>query len=82
MANKVSEQNTDSEHESLPAISKVRLENISLDWDGIQFEKLIKSKRGRSSMKGTLTKVQNKIKGLILNPQYLIGSLLKVSTSG
>lgn len=76
MADKVSEQNTASEHESLLAISKVRLENIILDWDGIQFEKLIKSKRG------TLTKVQNKIKGLILNPQYLIGFLMKVSTSG
>ena len=67
LADKESEQNTDSEHESPPAISRVRSENITLDWDGIRSEKLLQLKRSRSSKKGILTRVQNEIKGLMTN---------------
>ena len=67
MAHKGSKQNTDSEHESPPTISRVRLENIILDWDGIRSKKILRLKRRRSSKKGALTKVQNEIKGLMLN---------------
>ena len=67
MAEKESEQNTDSEHESPPISSRVRLQNITLDWDGIQSEKLLQLKRSRSSKKGTLTRVQNEIKELMLS---------------
>ena len=67
MADKESEQNTDSEHESPPAISRVRSENITLDWDGIRSEKLLHLKRSRSSNKGILTRVQNEIKELMTN---------------
>jgi len=35
MADKESEQNKDSEHESPPTISRVKLENVTLDWDGV-----------------------------------------------
>jgi len=66
MADKESEQTTDGEHESLPTISRVRLENVTLDWDGVRSEKLRQLKRSRSS-KGILTKAQNEIKGLMLN---------------
>ena len=62
------EENTaDSEHESFPTISRVRLENVTLDCDGIRSEKLLQLKRSRSSKKGKLTKAQNEIKGLMLN---------------
>ena len=67
MADRGSEENTDSEHESSPTISRVRLENITLDWDGIRSEKLLRLKRRRSSKKGVLTRVKNEIKGLMLN---------------
>ena len=67
MAEKKSEQNTDSEHESPPISSRVRLQNITLDWDGIRSEKLLQLKRSRSSKKGILTRVQNEIKELMLN---------------
>ena len=67
MADKESEPNTDSEHESPPAISRVRSENITLDWDGIRSEKLLQLKRSRSSKQGILTRVQNEIKGLMPN---------------
>ena len=67
MTEKESEQNTDSEHESPPISSRVRLQNITLDWDGIQSEKLLQLKRSRSSKKGTLTRVQNEIKELMLS---------------
>ena len=68
MAEKESEENTaDSEHEPLLTISRVRLENVTFDWDGIRSEKLLQLKRSRSSKKGMLTEAQNKIKGLMLN---------------
>jgi len=54
-------------HKSLPTIRRVRLENLTLDWDGIQSEKLLRLKRRRRAKKGILTKAQNKIKGLMLN---------------
>jgi len=53
MADKESEQNTDSEHES-PSNSRVRIENVTLDQDGIRSEKLL----------------QKEIKGLMLNSNY------------
>ena len=67
MADKESEQTTDGEHESLRTISRVRLENVTLDWDGVRSEKLLQLKRSRSSKKGILIKAQNEIKGLMLN---------------
>ena len=67
MAEKESEQNIDSEHESPPISSRVRLQNITLDWDGIRSEKLLQLKRSRSSKKGILTRIQNEIKELMLN---------------
>ena len=67
MANRGSEENTDSEHESPPTISRVRLQNITLDRDGIRSKKLLRLKRKRSSKMGILTRVQNEIKGLMLN---------------
>lgn len=67
MADKGSEQTTDSEHESPPTVSRVRLENVTLDWDGVRSEKLLQLKRSRSAKKGILTKAQNEIKGLMLN---------------
>ena len=67
MSNKESEQNFDSEYGSLPAISRVRQENITLDWEGVRSEKLLQLKRSRSSKKGILTKTQNEIQRLMLN---------------
>ena len=67
MANRGIQENTDGEHESPPTISRVRLENITLDWDGIRSENLPRLKKRRSSKKGILTRVQNEIKGLMLN---------------
>jgi len=67
MANKGIEENTDGEHESPSTSSRVRLENITLDWDGIRSENLLRLKKRRSSKKGILTRVQNEIKGLMLN---------------
>ena len=67
MADKESEQNTDSEQQSPPTVSRVRLQNVTLDWVGIRSEKLLQLKRRRSSKKGILTKAQNEIKGLMLN---------------
>ena len=68
MADKESEQNTDSEHESPPTIStRARLQNVTLDWDGVRSEKLLQLKRSRSAKKGILTKAQNEIKELMLN---------------
>ena len=67
MANKESEQNTDSERELLPTNSRVRVENFTLGWDGVQSEKLLQLKRSRSSKKGILTKAQKEIKGFMLN---------------
>jgi len=70
MADKESEQNTDSEHESPPSNLRVRTENVTLDSDGVRSEKLPQLKRSRSAKKGILTKAQNEIKGLILNSNY------------
>ena len=39
MADKESEQNTDSECESLPTNSRVRVENFTLGWDGVPIRK-------------------------------------------
>ena len=39
MADKESEQNTDSEHESPSSNSRVRIENVTLDRDGARSEK-------------------------------------------
>jgi len=66
MADRGSEENTDSEHESSLTISRVRLENITLDWDRIRSENLLRLERRISSKKGILTRVQNEIKGLML----------------
>ena len=69
MAEKESEQTTrtDREHESRMTSSRVRLQNITLDWDGIRSENLLQLKRSRSSKKGILTRVQNEIRELMLN---------------
>ena len=67
MADRGIEENTDGEHESPPTISRVRLENITLDWEGIPSENLLRLKKRRSTKKGILTRVQNEIKGLMLN---------------
>ena len=71
MADKESEQNTDSECES----------NSTLGWDGVQSEKLLQLKRSRSSKKGILTKAQNEIKGLMLNSNNDIQSTCRRSNS-
>ena len=39
MADKESEQNTDSECESLPTNSRVRVENFTLGWDRVPIRK-------------------------------------------
>ena len=70
MAEKESEKNTDCEHESPQTSSRVRLQNITLDWDGIQSEKLLQPKRSRSSKKGILTSIQNEIRELMLNSSH------------
>ena len=58
---------TDSEHESPPTSSRVRLQSITLDWDGIRSENLLQLKRSRSAKKGIHTRVQNEIRELMLN---------------
>ena len=69
MAEREIERNscTDSEHESPPTSSRVRLQSITLDWDGIRSENLLQLKRSRSAKKGIHTRVQNEIRELMLN---------------
>ena len=80
MADKESEQNTDSECESLPTNSRVRVENFTLGSE-FQSKKLLQLKRSRSSKKGILTKAQNEIKGLMLNSNNDIQSTPQQSNS-
>jgi len=67
MADKESEQNTNSEHKSPLSNSRVRIESVTLNWDRVRSKKLLQLKRSRSAKWRILTKAQNKIKGLMLN---------------
>ena len=60
-----SKQSTSDAQEIPPTIARIRQENVTLDWDGIRSEKLLKLKKSRSSKKGVITKTQNEIKEMM-----------------
>lgn len=54
-----------------PSDKRLKERNCTLDWEGINSEKLLMLKQSRSIMKGLVTKAQNDVRNLMRDREHI-----------